>query len=398
VHIGIIGGGLIGVFSAYYLNQSGYNITIFDSEGEVPSASYGNAGMICPSHFIPLAAPGIIKQSLKWMFDSKSPLLFRPYLDVDFLKWCASFYFHSSKKNLTENTGLMSGLLEWSKHLYHELEAKEIIPSIQKKGIIMYTNTVHGLDEEIQLAKKANTLGIKTEVLTNNDISNLNPGVHFNGNGGVHYTGDMHTDPALLLSAMKTFLEEKGVKFIKSKTKRFTTDKDNIKSIKTNTNEYEVDAMIICTGMSSGETAGLFGDSLFIQGGKGYNLTVSNASPQLVTPMILVEGRVAITPMGTALRIGGTMEIGKPSDTINKNRIEGILTNTEKYLPDFKKSELEKIKPWYGYRPVSKNGMPIIKKLEQYKNVFINTGHGMLGLSLAPASGKIMDEIVKISI
>jgi D-amino-acid dehydrogenase len=150
--------------------------------------------------------------------------------------------------------------------------------------------------------------------------------------------------------------------------------------------------------MASGETARLFGDSLFIQGGKGYNVTVSNASPQLVTPLILVEGRVAITPMGTALRIGGTMEIGKPSDTINKNRIEGILTNTEKYLPDFKKSELENIKPWFGYRPISKNGMPVIKKLEQYKNIYINTGHGMLGLSLAPASGKIIDEIVKNSI
>ncbi len=398
MHIGIIGGGLIGVFSAYYLNQSGYQITLFDPEDEVPSASYGNAGMICPSHFIPLAAPGIIKQSLKWMFDSKSPLLFRPYADVDFLKWCLSFYIHSSNKNVNENTGLMSGLLEWSKKLYLELEYEKIIPSIRKNGIVMYSNTKHGLDEEIQLAKKAKRLEIDTTVLTNKDISDLNPGVNFNGLGGVHYTGDMHTDPASLMTSMKSFLKEQGVSFIYSKAERFTTDIDRIKTISAGANEYEVDAMIICTGMACREITSLFGSNLFIQGGKGYNVTISNVSPQLTTPMILVEGRVALTPMGTSLRIGGTMEIGKPNNTVNKNRIDGILTNTESFLPDYKKSELEKIKPWYGYRPLSANGMPIIKRLEQYKNVFINTGHGMLGLSLAPASGMIMKEIVASSI
>ena len=193
MHIGIIGGGLIGIFSAYFLNRSGFKITIFDEEAEIPSASYGNAGMICPSHFIPIAAPGIIKQSVKWMFDSRSPLLFRPYADVDFIKWCLSFYFNSSKQNVNQNTGLMSGLLEWSKKIYLELEANNIIPAIQKKGIIMYTNTRHGLDEEIDLSKRANRLGIETIILTNKDIADLNPGVEFNGTGGVHYTCLLYT-------------------------------------------------------------------------------------------------------------------------------------------------------------------------------------------------------------
>ena len=394
MHIGIIGGGLIGIFSAYFLNRSGFKITIFDEEAEIPSASYGNAGMICPSHFIPIAAPGIIKQSVKWMFDSRSPLLFRPYADVDFIKWCLSFYFNSSKQNVNQNTGLMSGLLEWSKKIYLELEANNIIPAIQKKGIIMYTYTRHGLDEEIDLSKRANRLGIETIILTNKDIADLNPGVEFNGTGGVHYTGDMHTDPTLLMYALKSYLKDNGVRFINEKAERFSSVKDKIKWIKTKTNDFEVDGMVICTGIASTEIAGLFGENLFIQGGKGYNVTIANAAPQLVTPMILVEGRVALTPMGSSVRIGGTMEIGKPNSTVNKIRLDGILTNTEKYLPDYKKSDLEKIKPWYGYRPISTNGMPVIKRLDLYKNVFINTGHGMLGLSLAPASGKVLTQIV----
>lgn len=398
MHIGIIGGGLIGIFSAYFLNRSGFKITIFDEEGEIPSASYGNAGMICPSHFIPMASPGIIKQSVKWMFDSRSPLLFRPYAEWDFLKWCLSFYFNSSKQNVNDNTGLMSGLLEWSKKIYLELEAKEIIPTIQRKGIIMYTNTRHGLEEEIHLTKKANRLGLETTVLTNKDIADLNPGVEFNGIGGVHYTGDMHTDPTLLMDTMKSYLKDAGVRFINEKAERFSSDRDKIKWIKTKNNDFEVDGMVICTGIASTEIAGLFGENLFIQGGKGYNVTISSAAPQLVTPMILVEGRVALTPMGNSIRIGGTMEIGKPNNTVNKNRIDGILTNTEKYLPDYKKADLEKIKPWYGYRPISKDGMPVIKKLDLFKNVYINTGHGMLGLSLAPASGKILNQIVTTTI
>lgn len=394
MHIGILGGGLIGNFTAYYLLQKGYKVTIFDQKSDILSASYGNAGMICPSHFIPLAAPGIVKTSLKWMLNPKSPLLFKPSFDLDFIKWCLAFYLNASAKNVRENTKPMADMLLQAKSLYLDLEVQNIIPRIEKKGIIMYCNSDHALKEEIDMAQKANHLGIQTTILSNEGVSTCNPGLKLNGLGGVHYTGDMHTDPVVLMNALKDVLTTNGANIISENVQRLVSRNTTITEVITSADKYKIDGVVLAAGVFTGEWIKTLGGKEKLQGGKGYNVTVENANPNLSTPMILVEGRVALTPMGNKLRIGGTMEIGKVNTNINQSRIEGVLESTEKYLPDFKKSDLLNIKPWFGYRPLSENGMPIIRKMSNWQNVFLNTGHGMLGLSLAPASGLLMEQII----
>ncbi|MEP7269770.1 MAG: FAD-dependent oxidoreductase [Saprospiraceae bacterium] len=394
MHIGIVGGGLSGLFSAYYLLEKGHQITIFDDIKEVDSASYGNAGMICPSHFIPLAAPGIIMQGMKWMFDKQSPLLFRPTPNLDFIKWCYTFYRNSNSNNVAENMGLLSGLLNWSKELYLELEKKHILPPVQQKGIVMYCNTQHALNEEIHLVKTAQALHICTNILSNKDLEILNPGIEFNGIGGVHYTGDMHIEPYHLMNKLKKYLLQHQVDFIQEEVNNFEITNRSVEYIITSSGRKKIDALVIGAGVMTPHLTKKLNYQVLIQGGKGYNITLPKASPQLTTPLILVEGRVALTPMNTNLRIGGTMELGKLNSSISQNRINGILRSTEAYLPDYKANQLRELKPWYGYRPLSVNGLPIIEKIPHLQNVFINSGHGMLGLSLAPACGIMIEQII----
>ena len=395
MRICIIGGGIIGLFNAYYLIEQGHQITIVDQGDFTQGASIGNAGMICPSHFTPLAAPGVIRQSLKWMWDDTSPFYVKPRLNAEWIRWCLQFFKASTRRNVDDNMGLLSALLKYSQQLYVELEGTDLQMGLKRAGIIMVCNTEHALHEEVDLAKKARLIGINTTILDTEEIRSINPGVQISAVGGVHYVDDMHLTPLVLFNSLKSHLTSKGVTWIpNTKIIDFVRERNNIKVAKAPEQEITADSFILCTGAWSNQLSRALNLPLWIEGGKGYNITIPKASPQLFTPMILVEGRVAVTPMGTDLRLGGTMEIAGLDDSVRTSRIRGILSTIESYLPDYPQMKTQKIKPWYGYRPLSSDGMPIIEKIASLENAYINTGHGMLGLSLAPVSGKLMAEII----
>ena len=144
MRIGILGGGVIGLFSAYYLVQSGHEVVLIDQHGFDRGASYGNAGMICPSHFIPLAAPGVVRQSLKWMFNDTSPFYLKPRLDAPFIRWGLQFFNHATKSHVQNSIGSLSSLLFWSRSLYSGLAGNVLDFKLYPKGIIMACNTTHG--------------------------------------------------------------------------------------------------------------------------------------------------------------------------------------------------------------------------------------------------------------
>lgn len=398
MRICIIGGGLIGLFSAYYLTEKGYSVEIVDKGDFNQGASFGNAGMICPSHFTPLAAPGVVLKSLKWMFNEKSPFYIRPRLNPSFLKWCLQFFLSSNPTNIKNNTGLLNALLTYSYQLYLDLERSGLQMDLQKEGIILVCNTSHGLQEEITLSHKANALGLKTDVLSSREIELLNPGVEIKAIGGVHYTGDMHLKPTVLVDSLKHVLHQRDVVWLpNTEIIDFKVVQNKITAAISEKEEIIADMYLFAGGAWSNQICQRLNLNYLIEGGKGYNITIHEATPQLHVPLILVEGSVAVTPMGSDLRIGGTMEIAGLDDRIRSSRVTGILNTIEKYLPDYPVSKTKQIKPWFGYRPLSTDGMPMIKKISTLRNAFINTGHGMLGLSLAPASGKLIEEIISSS-
>lgn len=398
----IIGGGIIGLFTAYYLLGTGKKIIIIDKSDGVDGCSMGNAGMVVPSHFIPLASPGMIEKGLKWMFDSESPFYVKPRLSLSLLKWGIDFYKAATPKKVNEAMPALRDIGLLSKKLYKDLAAERQFEfCFEEKGLMMYCKDQHVLEEEIATAELANKLGIEAKIFNKNQIDKLEPELKPNVAGGVFFTGDAHLYPNELIKNLKKHLIQNGVEIkFNAHFEAIETFGNQISKVKIsclNAKEtIEVDKVILATGSWSEEIGKKLGVNIPIQAGKGYSITQNQKSgKKLNIPSIFVEARVAVTPMADSLiRFGGTMEIGGINDKINLNRVRGILKSVPKYFSDYtiEMPSLDKI--WYGLRPCSPDGLPYIGYSEIYKNLIINTGHAMMGVSLASGSGLLTSELV----
>jgi D-amino-acid dehydrogenase len=395
-NICIIGGGIIGLCSAYYLAVDGYKVTIIDKSDMADGCSYGNAGMIVPSHIIPLAQPGMITQGIKWMFDSKSPFYVKPRLNLDLINWGLQFYKYANPNHVAKSMPALRDLSLLSKELYQDFSKKNNDFLYEEKGLLMLYKTSKVGEDVYHEAKEAEELGLKVNYLTKEDVTKLETGAKTDVIGGIHYTGDAHLYPQKFMSFLKDELHKFNVTFLdNTHVTDFKINNDVITEVITNKGNLKFDEVVLAAGSWSPEIAKKLNLKISILPGKGYSFTLKNKSSKPLIPSILCEGKVAVTPMGNDIRFGGTMEITHTNDTkINKNRLQGIVNTTNEFYPDLNISMPEEKDVWYGFRPCTPSGMPIISKDLKIKNLTITTGHAMMGLSLAPASGKIISEII----
>ncbi len=390
----IIGGGLIGLFSAYYLKKNGHDVVIIEQSSGEDGCSFGNAGMVVPSHFIPLAVPGMIEKGIRWMFDAESPFYVKPRLNLDLLSWGMKFYKAANKKQVEEAMPALRDISLLSKSLYQELsKMKDFDFSFEEKGLMMLCKTNHTLEEEAIVAEQANLLGIKAKVLSQSELHTLEPEVRPEVAGAVFYEGDAHLYPNQLLAKLKEYLVQNGVEFLyNTEVKTIHLENNRVKSLdvwqESRSEIISVENLIIATGSWSQLLAKQLGINLPMQAGKGYSITAEQKNgKKLNIPSILLEARVAITPMSENLiRFGGTMEIGGINNHINMNRVKGIIKSVPQYFPDYQLETPAKEKVWYGLRPCSPDGLPYIGRSSNLSNVIIASGHAMMGLSLAPGT------------
>lgn len=392
----IIGGGIVGLSSAYYLTKKGWEVTVVDRTDLSDSCSYGNLGMIVPSHFVPLAAPGILAQGIRWMFDSKSPFYVKPSLNGQLINWGIKFIKSATAANVSRSASplLESNLL--SKKLYQELSNEPGFDfAFEKKGIIMYYKTEKIAEEEIHLAEKARSMGLDVASLSREEVQALEPEIELDVLGGVHYRSDAHLYPNRLNEQMIKYLKNAGVTFVTGDVKRINRKGQKIQSIVAGEQEISGDVFIMAAGSWLPELLRQTGIQIPLMPGKGYSFNVDNSEKKLQIPAILCEARVAITPMGNQLRFGGTMEIGPVNDKINMNRVQGIVEAIPDYMPGLKIDVPAKEKVWYGFRPCSPDGLPYIGFTNRYSNLLIAGGHAMMGLSLGPVTGQLISELAE---
>lgn len=394
--IGIVGGGIIGLTTAYYLTKAGHKVTILDKGSMNEGCSFGNAGMIVPSHFIPLAAPGMIAKGVKWMFNSKSPFYVRPRLSADLLRWGYLFYKSATAEKVAKAIPALKELSLFSRSCYQEL-SKELPFDFgyQERGLMMLYKTEEAEEEERETAHLAAKHGIDAHILQPEEIQKLEPDVRVNARGAVFFPGDAHLVPQLLLYNLKKHLLELGVNVVtNTEVVDFDLDNDLIQSVHTTSGHYSFDEIILATGSWSGKVGKKLSLVLPMQAGKGYSFTLEQVDKNIRIPSIFIEARVAITPMGNALRFGGTMEIVGVDHTINMNRVKGIVDSIPSYYPNMKVQLPSKDRVWHGLRPCTPDGLPYIGRVPNIKNLIVATGHAMLGLSLAPGTGKLVSEIL----
>lgn len=393
----IIGAGIIGLCSAYYLHKAGFKVTLLEQGDLINNCSSGNAGMIVPSHFVPLAAPGMISKGIKWMFDSKSPFYVKPSLNPTLISWGLKFWKFATEKHLAASAVPLRDLHLLSKQLYEELAKEpELEFGLQKKGILMLYKTKAVGDEEIHLAKKAQSLGLDVEPLSAAQTQALEPDTALNILGSVHYKCDAHLSPSDLVQQLISYLKTEGVAIeTNCKVNSFETVNGKIEGIVTPNKTYLADLVVMTGGSWLPEIAKKAEMNIPVMPGKGYSFMVDPNNHQIHHPSLLLEARVAVTPMNGQVRFGGTMEIAPMNDKINMNRVEGIVKSIPNYYPDYKVAIPQFDKIWYGFRPCSPDGLPYIGFSKKLKNLIVAGGHGMMGVSLAPATGKLVAQLAQ---
>lgn len=394
--VGIIGGGIIGLSCAYYLQQSGHEVTIIDKGDLTDGCSMGNAGMVVPSHIIPLASPGMIRKGIRWMFNPRSPFYVRPRFSGDLIRWGYLFYRHATTEHVERAIPALKELSLFSKSLYQQW-SKELPFDFgyHERGLLMLYRTKEAGHEEEATARIASQHGLVAKVLSAGEVQELEPHVKVSVKGGVFFPGDAHLTPQKLTTGLIQYLENQGVKFMLGETVVNVVLKEKeIRLVKTTHHEFDFDLLVVATGSWSGEFCKLFGLSLPMQAGKGYSFTVDRPNDNVNIPSILLEDRVAVTPMGKTLRFGGTMEITGVNHSINMKRVEGIVNAIPRYYPELELAMPDKQSVWHGLRPCSPDGLPYIGRVGRFKNLILATGHSMMGLSLAPGTGKLVAQLV----
>jgi D-amino-acid dehydrogenase len=266
-----------------------------------------------------------------------------------------------------------------------------------KKGLLMLCKTDHALEEESRMATQARELGVPAEVLDAKKTAALDPDVRMEIAGSVYFPLDCHLTTPRFMAVLQAQTEALGVKFLwANAARRAETDSNGkIRSLTTSTiASIEADEFVLCGGSWSSEFAYGLGLRIPMQAGKGYSLTLPKPRqlPQICS--ICTEARVAVTPMDGALRVGGTMEIAGLNEDINPIRVRGIIDSFCRYFPAFQPADFEGVQPWRGLRPCSPDGLPYIGRTSRFANLSIATGHGMMGLSLGPVTGKLMSDIL----
>jgi D-amino-acid dehydrogenase len=391
----VIGGGIIGLCSAYYLQKEGHQVTIIDKSDISSGASFVNAGYITPSHFIPLASPGMITKGIKWMMNSSSPFYVKPRLNSDFLKWFWAFKKSATASKVEKAIPVLKDINLLGRDLFEELKALDDFNfQYERKGLLMCYKTDKAGEEEWKVGQLGIKEGLNVENLTKDEVKRLEPNVDLNIKGAVYYDCDAHTTPGEFMNGMVSYLKSKNVKFhLNDEVKDIQIANGKISNILTNRNELKAEEVILAAGSWSPLLTKKLGIKIPIEAGKGYRINVERHTG-IQIPSILVEAKVAVTPMNGFTRFAGTMEIGGINHKINKNRVHAIANAGESYYNglEIHQSEIENAS--CGLRPCTPDGIPYIGRTSKFKNLTIATGHAMMGWSLGPVTGKLVSEII----
>jgi D-amino-acid dehydrogenase len=394
----VVGGGIIGLSSAYYLQQTGHQVTVLDRSDFTDNCSFGNCGYVCPSHFIPLATPGIVRQGLKWMLNSRSPFYVQPRLSASLFDWGLKFMKSATTAHVQRSAVPLKDIALLSQQAYEKdwLPLPDFGFAYEHKGLLEICQTEPAAEHARHTVERAQELGLDAVWLDLTGLQEMESHTRVNALGAIFFRCDAHLYPNKLMQGLNRVLKNAGVQLLPNQeVKGFETGGGAVKKLITASDSFEADAVVLAAGSWSREIVGLLDTRLPLVAGRGYSVTLEDSPYRLNHPAVLVEGRAAITPMdGNKIRFGGTMEITSTSTPPRYSRVQGILDAVKRFFPEFDvpMPPLEKV--WYGYRPCSADGLPYIGRIKKYNNVIVATGHSMLGLSLGAGTGRLVSELV----
>lgn len=391
----VVGGGVVGACCAYYLTRAGHTVTVVDRGAFGAGCSHANCGYVCPSHVLPFAAPGAIWSTLKTLFQRNSPLKVRPGVVLGNLRWFLGFARKCNARDMMTAGRAIQALLNSSRVLFDEMiRTENIACEWESKGLLFvfqtakhfehYAHTDELLRREFAMpAKRFDSAALEA----------LEPALKPGQAGGYLYESDAHLRPDKLMSELKRVLLARGVEIREHcSASGFATANGVATAVHTSKGDIPADHVVVATGAWTPQLNAVLGCRVPIQPGKGYSVTMPRPALCPTYPLIFEEHRVAVTPFASGYRIGSTMEFAGYDERLNRSRL-GLLTDAAKiYLRDPLAEPVQE--EWWGWRPMTYDSVPVIDRAPAARNVLVAAGHNMLGLSMGPATGKLVAEML----
>jgi D-amino-acid dehydrogenase len=393
----VIGGGVVGLCCAYELSRAGADVTVLERGDVGQGASRGNTGWVCPSFSYPLPAPGIIGEGLRGMLRGGGPLAIRPSLDPNFVRWLLGFRRSATRERWEHGVRALIALNSRTLELFDSYAAAGVEFEMHRSGLLLVAKTPAGLASYAAVFADLRALGFEGESieLGPEEAKELEPAL--SGErlaGGVHALVDRYVRPESLLDGLVTQLAARGVEVREDiEVEGLAAAKGGVR-VQTTTGPIDADRAVVAAGASSSPLLARLGVSLPLVGARGYSFTFSGGAMRPSHALYLAEAKVGISSYADSVRIAGVFELGHSKDVLHRRRLEAMLATVEPYFSDWRPSSETALLEWAGLRPMTADGLPLIGRSPALQNVYVATGHGMLGVTLAPATAALLTPLV----
>jgi len=399
VKVLILGSGVIGVTSAYYLARAGHEVTVVDRQPEPAlETSFANAGEVSPGYSSPWAGPGVPVKAVKWLLMKHGPLVVRPKLDPVMWVWLLKMLRNCTSARYAVNKSRMIPIAEYSRDSLRDLRRDIGIQYDERSQgtlqLFRYQAQLDGTAEDIAVLKQ---YGVPFEVLSREGCIAVEPalsGVKEKFVGGLRLPQDETGDCHMFTQALAKHAQALGVRFMfNTSIDRIVTDGARVSGVVTSAGTLQADAYVLALGSWSSRLAAPLGISLPVYPVKGYSITVpiKDASGAPESTVMDESYKVAITRLGDRIRVGGTAEISGYSDKLYDARRATLDHSLTDLFP--RGGDLAKATFWSGLRPMTPDGPPVIGPT-QYANLHLNTGHGTLGWTMSCGSGRVLADLL----
>lgn len=396
--IAVLGAGVVGTTTAYYLAKAGHEVTVYDRQpGPALETSYANAGEISPGYSTPWAAPGIPLKAMKWLFMQHAPLILRPTLDPHVLPWMLSLLMNCTESAYTRNKGRMLRIAGYSRECLIALRQETgIAYDHRSQGTVQLFRTQKQLDHAGRDTEVLSADGVPFELLDREGVARAEPAlaqVKSSFVGALRLPLDETGDCFMFTNALAKIAEGLGVHFRYGVSiSRIATNGGSVSAVSTSQGPINADHYVLALGSWSPVLGRSIGLRLPVYPVKGYSLTadITEEARAPVSTVLDETYKVALTRLGSRLRVGGMAEIGGYSTDLPPKRRETLEYVAESLFPC---GDLKAASYWSGLRPMTPDGTPIIGAT-RYRNLSLNTGHGTLGWTMACGSAKALSDLI----